>query len=242
MADETDPDVHWLKSEGPDDWVPTQTRNLYARNGSDAAFINDQVHSFADEFPAHIVVVTGGPYRGHQVQWERITDCHSLDSCDVGQPAGLIHLDFYSVTPGYHKLGHVADDIEALIRLPDGVDDFGIEPFAARGFHWLKRVPAAELEPGDYIASDGESVHRICNVVEEYDDGQLDRVIVSTFAEQLRTGLLGTVRPIRGGKLEVPDADDEPDEFIDFIAANISISTLDAEKQRWTLKHTGTDD
>lgn len=139
---------HWTETESPDQWVETAHDRVFGRNGSDAQHAtHDAVYEFADGFPDWTIVVTGGPYRSHDVKYR------------TQDPSDIIHLDFYSVRPGYGRLDEVADDVRAYLQLPEGKDAAGREPFAVGGFEW-ELIDGSEIEQGHYVPqTDGDVLY-----------------------------------------------------------------------------------
>ena len=115
VADANTDETHWLETESTEDWVTTQHDQVYFRNEGEFRLYADSrkllkaAAAVAESVPEDWdVVVTAGPYRGYDVSYE------------VNSESRHIHLDFYSIRPGFQHLADVIQDIEMAVRPSSG--------------------------------------------------------------------------------------------------------------------------
>lgn len=104
----TSEETHWFENESSDDWMSTSHEDVYFRDGTPKVLpsINtrDLVIASAGVGKAlpgdWTVVVTAGPHRGHDVEYV------------VDPENNRLHLDFYSVRPGYHHIPDLIEDVK----------------------------------------------------------------------------------------------------------------------------------
>lgn len=106
-------DEHWLTSETPADWVDTTHERVYFRDETSmtspftpAEELVEAGGTVAEALPGEwTVVITGGSYRGYDVQYR--AEFHKQ----------RINLDFYFPRPGFGYLDNIIDEVK------DGMDD-----------------------------------------------------------------------------------------------------------------------
>lgn len=113
-AEENDSDdTYWLETETPDDWVSTAHHQVYFRKTAPTAMevsTRDLVKAgalVAKALPGDwTTIITVGPYRGHDVEYA------------VEDEAQRVHLDFYSVRPGFRYLNTIIKEVKQGLSGP----------------------------------------------------------------------------------------------------------------------------